>query len=174
MNAPAPKKVPNAKLVKAQPLPVHALIKTAVDVARGVSRRRIVAANGTLPVRLVREMQKAGLGEAEFRKLFQRGLEEAAGETLERYRLELRAGRIPPSNLSISLGILTDKVSGLNAKVAVESINIAQMVNYSGPRSREDLLRSLAGESPEPVLALAGHNTQPIPALCPGREPGRA
>lgn len=69
---------------------------TPSESATGVSRRRILAKNSQIPERLIREIQRSGLGQPKFMKMFRTELGEAAAETLAMYRRELKAGRMPP------------------------------------------------------------------------------
>ena len=137
---------------KTQPMTKYSLVQLGVQVAKCTPRRAIMAQNPAYPERLVRELQRVGLGQAEYITLVRNELLETVREIVASFREDLHAGKVTPSTKAIAAGIFTDKFAVLTGSASMEAVDTGAMVGWSGSKSREELIASLRGE-PKPTFA---------------------
>lgn len=130
------------------------LIDIGAAVASGESRREILAKHPEAPERLVRELQRVGLGVEEYRKKVEAEFQSAALESVASYREDLRLGKVSPNTKPIAAGIFADKAAGVHGASALRSIDVNVTVNSYGTRSKEEILAALYPK-PEAISVLA-------------------
>jgi hypothetical protein len=172
--------------MKIKKLSKNALVNLGVAVAKGVSRRKIMSQDSELPERLVRELQKVRLGESEYRERVTAALEDAALESLESFRADLRDGKVSPSTKPIAAGIFFDKIQTLHSRSVMHTANVCVQVNEYGSRSREEIMHDLLlpwnGDAQQPIAesvhaigSKAVINVQTLPPVagcCRTSDPG--
>lgn len=85
--------MPKSKIHK---LSKKALVEIGVAVAKGEPRRAILAHHKDAPERLVRELQRVGLGQDEYREMMQGDLRDAASKSVKSYLQDLADGNPTP------------------------------------------------------------------------------
>jgi hypothetical protein len=140
------------------------LIELGAAVASGESRREILAKHPEAPERLVRELQRVGLGVEEYRKKVEAEFQSAALESVASYREDLRQGKVSPNTKPIAAGIFADKAAGVHGAAALRSIDVSVTVNsYGSERSKEQILASLFPRpDPIPLLVENGDSAESI------------
>lgn len=146
-------------------LSVPALVELGAEVAKGTSRRKIMAEHPEVPERLVRALQQAGLGVEEYRQKILSEFQDAALESVQSYREDLRQGKVSPNTKPLAAGILFDKAEGAGNLAKLQSIGVNIQINQYGTAgiTKEQIIANLSQVTPiSPVLVETGDAAQPI------------
>lgn len=146
-------------------LSASALVELGAEVAKGTSRRKIMADHPEVPERLVRALQQAGLGVEEYRQKILSEFQDAALESVQSYREDLRQGKVSPNTKPLAAGILFDKAEGAGNMAKLQSIGVNIQINQYGTAgiTKEQIIANLSRVAPtSPVLVETGDAAQPI------------
>ncbi len=133
-----------------KPITKRTIIELTADAAAGASHRSLAKKYSDVSDRTIRVLRKSGVSVPEWRSEVSRCLRGAVDETIVAYREALAAGKVPPNNLALALGILVDKLDKFESRQSVEATQINVLVNSYGDRSRDEILAELRMGS-EPV-----------------------